>query len=87
MKMENYRGLRTNRQSNYEHFKNIKGRWRLSTYFPFSPGAGKPGVVANLIWGTAFGNYNKVVIGEMGKVITKSNCTIWGKYAANEREY
>lgn len=54
------------RLSDYEQFKNIKGRWEPSIFFPFSSGAGKPDVVASLVWDAAFGNYNKVVIGEMG---------------------
>lgn len=63
--MENYKKLRVNFQSDYEQFKNIKDRWEPSIFFPFSSGAGKPGVAASLLWDAIFGSYNKVVIGEM----------------------
>lgn len=55
------------RQCHFDKYKDIKGKWRLSSFFPFSSGAGKPHFVKNLVGNAVLENRNKVVVGEMGK--------------------
>lgn len=55
------------RQSHFNKYKDIKGKWSLSSFFPFSSGDGKPHFVKNLVGNTVLKNRNKVVVGEMGK--------------------
>ncbi|MDD1505073.1 hypothetical protein PVA17_20230 [Lysinibacillus sp. CNPSo 3705] len=55
------------KQSDYEIFKNINGKWKrgISTFFPFATGVRKPNV--SLIFKEAFSKErNEVVIGESG---------------------
>lgn len=52
--------LRTER----EKYKNIKGRWRLSTFSHLSPGAGKPLTRLNLVGDVVVDKFNAIILGE-----------------------